>query len=121
MTVIDWASLRHAYGPATDVPRLLSTARTAPASDDYRAEPWFSLWSALYHQDHVYPASYAAVPELLIIASFRKDAAAFEAALLAAAIELRRHAPDAPTIPEALLARYNEACAAASAWLPRLR
>ena len=110
MTSIDWASLHHAYGPATDIPDLLSRAQSAPASDDYQAEPWFSLWSALYHQDDIYPASYAAVPELIRIAEGRSDSGAIEALLLAASIELQRHTSAAPTIPIQLEAVYAEAC-----------
>jgi hypothetical protein len=55
----DWCSLRHAYGPAGDVPALL-----AQMSPDVSAPVWQALWSCLCHQGTVYSASYAALPEL---------------------------------------------------------
>ena len=106
MATTDWTSLRHAYGPAGDIPSLLDKARRAPPPSDHRSEPWFSLWSALYHQDDIYSASYAAVPELVGIASDVGGAIAAECLLLASSIELRRHTPNAPSIPSELEARY---------------
>ena len=113
MTNIDWASLRHAYGPAGDIPALLARALVSAAPATFRDEPWFSLWSALYHQDDIYPASYAAVPELVDIATARGGAVAAESLFLAASIELRRHAPGAPAIPPMVAAAYDGAVAAA--------
>ena len=113
MTVIDWSSLRHAYGPASDVPALLARARSAPPPSGYRDEPWFSLWSALYHQDDVYSASYAAVPELVAIASDCGPRIAAESLFLAASIELRRNEPGAPAVPANLAAIYDQALATA--------
>lgn len=115
MSTIDWTSLQHAYGTATDIPGLLLRARAEPVSDDYRAEPWYSLWSALYHQDDIYSASYAAVPELIEIARARGDAGGIEALLLAASIELRRHESAAPPVPVVVEPRYREALEAAPA------
>jgi len=60
-----WAELTHAYGSAADIPPLLRHLREFPPATDYRAEPYFSLWTALCHQGPVYPASYAAVPHLV--------------------------------------------------------
>src|SRR5271156_1016157 len=48
----EWASLYHAYGPASDIPRLLRQLDTLPIADG-DAEPWFSIWSALAHQGDV--------------------------------------------------------------------
>jgi hypothetical protein len=56
-----WSELRHAYGPAHDIPSLLRALQALPASSG-DAEPWFTLWSALAHQGDVYDASFAAVP-----------------------------------------------------------
>ena len=56
-----WAELRHAYGDAADIPGLLRQLDDLPPGGD-KSEPWFSLWSALAHQDDVYSASFAAVP-----------------------------------------------------------
>ncbi len=94
---IDWSSLRHAYGAASDVPALLTALETAPAPSRFDEDPWFSLWSALYHQGDVYSASYAALPELIRIAASRNGRERAECLLLAGCIELERHTERAPT------------------------
>ena len=106
MTAIDWTTLRHAYGPAGNIPALLARARSASPPVDYRSEPWFTLWSSLYHQDDIYSASYAAVPELIAIAAERRDLAP-ESLYLAASIELRRNEAGAPELPLSLKAAYE--------------
>lgn len=62
LDAIDWRSLRHAHGPAADVPRLLRSL----ASED--ADPWMEagadLYETIWHQGTVYTASAAAVPFL---------------------------------------------------------
>ena len=113
MTVIDWSGLRHAYGPATDVPALLARARSAPPPSNYQDEPWFTLWSSLYHQDDIYSATYAAVPELIAMASDCGPKIAAESLFLAASIELRRKEPGAPEVPADLAAAYSQALAIA--------
>lgn len=55
----DWSELRHAYGPADDIPALLQRLDPNPG-----AEVWGELWSRLCHQGTVYSASYAALPAL---------------------------------------------------------
>jgi hypothetical protein len=110
----DWASLNHAYGRADDIPALLASARRAAAPNNYKDEPWFSLWSALCHQGDVYTASYAAVPELVAIAKARaaETAVAGECLLMAAMIELERMLPEGPqppSIPYSLKSSYAEA------------
>ena len=105
----DWGKLRHAYGLATDIPGLLARASSAPAPQAFDDEPWFSLWSALCHQGTVYPASYAAVVELVGIAFSREGGARAECLLLAACIEVERHAPDAPAMPDSLQESYAAA------------
>ena len=59
-----WSELEHAYGSAKDIPDLL---RQLDVTSEYEPgdEPWFSLWSALAHQDDVHPASFAAVPHII--------------------------------------------------------
>src|SRR5258705_13943428 len=106
MTSIDWSSLHHAYGPAGDIPALLGRARIAPPPENYKSEPWFTLWSSLYHQDDIYSASYAAVPELVAIAAEREELAP-EGLFLAASIELRRNEPGAPELPLSLKVAYH--------------
>src|SRR5690349_13586415 len=55
-----WAELRHAYGSASDIPRVLTELYTAAAEatwlfQDWDAEPLLSLGNALCHQGDVYP------------------------------------------------------------------
>ena len=59
----DWSKLRHAYGPADDIPGLF-----AQAEPDQRSPVWGELWSRLCHQGTVYSASFAALPMLTQIA-----------------------------------------------------
>jgi hypothetical protein len=58
-----WATLSHAYGDASDVPRLIAKLRAASPDDwdDVHGE----LMSAILHQGDVYTATYAAAPHLL--------------------------------------------------------
>src|SRR3954464_9111889 len=110
----DWSTLTDAYGTADDIPALLKLAGQAAAPNNYRDEPWFSLWSALCHQGDVYTASYAAVPELVAIAEarIRETAVAAECLFLAGSIELERALPEGPqppAIPSGLAPSYAEA------------
>ncbi|MDX2166832.1 MAG: hypothetical protein SF182_07200 [Deltaproteobacteria bacterium] len=109
MSAIDWSSLRHAYGTADDIPRLLHQAETAPAPRRFDEEPWYALWSSLCHQSDVFTASYAAVPELVRIAALRDEAARAELLLLAGCIELERHESRAPAMPAELAPPYQRA------------
>lgn len=59
----NWASLRHAYGIADDIPGLLDQL-----SPDPHAEVWGDLWSRICHQGTVYSASFASLPSLLTAA-----------------------------------------------------
>nr|BFE53201.1 hypothetical protein GCM10017745_66280 [Saccharothrix mutabilis subsp. capreolus] len=64
---IDWSALRHAYGPAHEVPDLLRGL----ASDDpeVREVALDGLYGAVLHQGSVYDSTLAAVPFLLRLAS----------------------------------------------------
>ncbi|GAA2382883.1 hypothetical protein [Dactylosporangium salmoneum] len=63
---INWAVLNHAYGNADDVPRLL---RAAAGPDEHEAGAAVGeLYSSLFHQGSVYPATAAAVPFLIRLA-----------------------------------------------------
>ena len=108
MTATNWEDLRHAYGAAGDIPALLKSAETAPAPQCYDQQPWFRLWNALCHQEDVYTASYAAVPELIRIAASRHSSARAECLLLASCIELERHNGRAPNLPASLVEVYRE-------------
>ena len=109
MTEINWSSLHHAYGPASDIPALLAQAGTAAPPSRYTDEPWFTLWSALYHQDDIFSASFAALPILVDIAAQRGGAIAAETLFLAASIELRRNEPGSPEVPAFLREDYDRA------------
>jgi hypothetical protein len=67
LDTIDWSSLTHAHGPATDVPVLLR----ALLSED--AERWMQacaeLHETLWYQGTVFPASAAAIPFLFELLS----------------------------------------------------
>ncbi len=89
----DWASLRHAYGPADDIPALLATASEAGLN---AGNVWHELWGRLCHQGTVYSASYAALPALTHVASRAPAAGYMEPLALAAAIL------GSPTTPEKL-------------------
>ena len=85
-----WSELRHAYGCASNIPGLLGQLAAFPAEATYQDEPWFTLWSSLYHQGDIYPASFAAVP--YIVAALARDPAraSFSYFLLPACIEVAR-------------------------------
>lgn len=59
---IDWASLTHAYGSASDVPALLRALATGNESS--RAAAIGELFGNIYHQGTVYSASAPALPYL---------------------------------------------------------
>ncbi|MEU8664169.1 HEAT repeat domain-containing protein [Actinoplanes philippinensis] len=61
--MIDWAALRHAYGPAVDVPGNLAALRSADGQR--RLEAFGDLYASITHQGNRYSASAAAVPSLL--------------------------------------------------------
>ena len=62
LDTIDWSSLTHAHGPATDVPELL---RSLLSEDpDVRLQAFAELHETIWHQGTVYPASAAAIPFL---------------------------------------------------------
>ena len=62
LDAIDWKSLTHAYGEATDVPDLLRSLLSPNAGQ--REETIDTLFGSIWHQGTVYPATAAAVPFL---------------------------------------------------------
>ncbi len=106
-----WRELTHAYGSASDIPALIAQLKTAPPPEkgDWEAEPWFSLWSALCHQDDVYTASYAAVPHIVAIAAAKPEDERAEFIHFVAWVEVCRHDKEAPQIPVDLDADYSGA------------
>ena len=67
---VDWASMYHAYGPATDVPDLLRDL----LSDDSETREWAldKLSIGVHHQQDVYESTVACVP-FLLEAALRPD------------------------------------------------
>ncbi|MFE4664339.1 HEAT repeat domain-containing protein [Streptomyces sp. NPDC056716] len=64
---IDWASLRHAYGTARDVPGLLrGLASEDPAERETALD---GMYGAVHHQGSVYDSTLACVPFLLTLAA----------------------------------------------------
>lgn len=102
-----WSTIRHAYGPASNIPDLLRqlAASTEPTAD-YRIEPWFSLWSALCHQGDIFEASYAALPHIVDIACSAKGRIDNSFFQLPAAIEVARSNGSGPLVPSGLEDSY---------------
>ena len=99
--------MQHAYGSAADMPPLLRQLESFPSSDS-DSEPWFSLWSALCHQDDVYTASFAAVPHIIRVLASDPMRADFSFFQLPACIEIARARDEFP-IPADLRQPYLEA------------
>jgi hypothetical protein len=102
----EWDRLQHAYGPASDVPDLLRQLAANPRPMKGDEEPWYSLWSALCHQDDVYTASYAAVPYIVQIALGAKGPIDFSFFLFPARVEIARTRKRGPDISQDLERDY---------------
>src|SRR4051812_14595240 len=105
---MNWENLSHAYGKASNIPQLLSSLSAYPEESNYEEEPWFSLWSSLYHQGTIYSASFAVVPEivkLILLAPERVTPSFFS---LPTSIEVARKKQNIE-IPAELLASYENA------------
>ncbi|WP_187415000.1 hypothetical protein [Nonomuraea sp. PA05] len=64
---VRWSRMRHAYGPATEVPDLLrGLAGPDPAVRETALD---GMYGAVHHQGDVYPCTLAAIPFLLRIAA----------------------------------------------------
>ena len=66
---IPWHRLRHAYGTAEDVPRLLLALQTEPLGVDGDDSALYQLFGNIWHQGTVYEATSCAVPFLLELAA----------------------------------------------------
>ena len=60
LDAIDWGSLSHAYGEASDVPQIIRSLLSPAVSEDAAYELYGNIW----HQGTVYPATAAVVPFL---------------------------------------------------------
>jgi len=101
-----WAELRTAYGAADDVPDMLRDLESVPNPDDWKDEPWFSIWSALAHQGKVYSASFAAVPHVLRVLAAAPERAGFQYFALPAWVEICRQKTAKP-VPDDLSDDYT--------------
>ena len=62
LDAVDWRSLKHAYGPADDVPNTLKSLAEGKATAEEAAG---ELWGNIWHQGTVYEATAHAVPFLV--------------------------------------------------------
>ncbi|MEQ1565921.1 MAG: hypothetical protein ABMA64_09815 [Myxococcota bacterium] len=62
---VDWKSLSHAFGPATDVPRHLAALASPDAG--VREAGLDALYGTIWNEGSLYPATPAAVPVLLAL------------------------------------------------------
>jgi hypothetical protein len=86
-----WNKLKDAYDSTSEVPKLLQQLeKYSSLEKTWQSEIWFKLWSDLCHQGDVYPASFAAVPQLSRIAAENNKNINFNFFLLPAAIEISR-------------------------------
>jgi len=60
---INWSALKHAYGPATDVPELLK--QLLSNNEKLRSNAMSELYGNIWHQHTVYEATASAVPFLV--------------------------------------------------------
>ncbi|MEE1671582.1 hypothetical protein RCR19_39860 [Streptomyces sp. WAC07094] len=89
---LDWSGLEHAYGSASDLPRLFDEIGDPELAD----QAWEELWESLCHQRTVYTASFAALPVLTDIATGRRAGSRWQALALAGRIvveEQQLHEP----------------------------
>ena len=80
-----WASLTHAYGAASDTPKLLGELLASP-NRDVGDPTWDSLFGSICHQGSIYEASWAAFPHLAAIAERAEPRSALWAVNLMIAI-----------------------------------
>lgn len=63
---VDWASMKHAYGPADDVPGLLYGLASADPAE--RESALDGMYGAVHHQGYVYACTLACIPFLFELA-----------------------------------------------------
>ncbi|MEM7245831.1 MAG: hypothetical protein AAF533_10840 [Acidobacteriota bacterium] len=90
-----WHELRHAYGPADDVPDMLRRLAALPRHDSWVDDDpvWDDLWSCLCHQGTVYSSSFAAVPHLVAVGQGQARGARSRLWCLVGAIAASRDGP----------------------------
>lgn len=109
MPDVAWASLKHAYGSAEDIPALLARAEVDHRGGHVPGSTMFDLWSALCHQGDTYTASCPAVPFLVRLAAMTVYRHRYDPLYLAACIELSRMEGRGPQVPSDLVPHYRSA------------
>lgn len=87
---IDWSSMSHAYGPATDVPVWLRAM--ASPDPEARKQALSNLYGAAHHQGDVYPCTAASLPFLFAMAD--NPTAADRAPIVELLLSIGREAVD---------------------------
>jgi hypothetical protein len=100
-----WRELGQAHGSAEDIPRLLEALAIIKGERE-RAELWFGIWATLCPDGRVYSAAYAAAPHLLAITQPMELEERLAAMHVVAAVEVARHRPGAPAVPDDLVMAY---------------
>lgn len=113
-----WGELMQAYGSARDLPDLLRRVQVElsqevlPGEDDLEgalASAWFELASTICPMGEVSPASYAAVPHIVVLAASHEIEVRAQLLQLVARVEAGRNRPDAPPVPDDLEPAYRAA------------
>jgi hypothetical protein len=99
-----WHTLRHAYGSADSIPKLLSSFKNQ-ASD--RKKLWSELSNLLYHQGSIYTASLAALPYLLENAVIYNTDEDFDLICLISAIIVAAECTKMPEAPKEIQDTYK--------------
>lgn len=60
VNAIDWSKVKHAYGPADNMPNLFEVLLQGTAEE--REKAWYELYGNLWHQGTIYEATGHAVP-----------------------------------------------------------
>ncbi len=102
-----WQKLAAGYRVTYDASSALRSLENAQSVGEEKVV-WDELWQELHHQGDVDEASYAAVPHLLRIAK-SKAKLNWNCFGLIAVIELERHNPRNPPVPDYLSEAYREA------------
>ena len=98
MELIQWDELEHAYGEASDIPKLLEQLGSYPSCESYDDEPFYTLWSSLCHQGDVYSASYSAVPIIVSLIEEAPDKVNYNYFLFPISIEIARLKGNGPKL-----------------------
>jgi uncharacterized protein YbaR (Trm112 family) len=117
-----WSELRHAFGPAQDVPELLRALATESEPRYSRdlsqttdnPTPWEQVYTKLCHQGSLYSATFAAFPHMVDIAENDGLGKQKETLLLAGEIEVNGTVDD--EVPKDLIADFEQALIRVRGW-----